>query len=258
MEGAVPGFFGKMPGRGDFVTRRLNRAFLDEWDNWLQRAVADSKAALGSDWLNTYLTSPLWRFVLSKDLCDRDVWAGVMMPSVDRVGRYFPLTIAVAVPATASPFQIAAAGADWFDRAETQILSALDEQDFDLDAFDAAVEQLGVPMMPEPSENDTGAITMGATQALRVGLESVNGLGSAFYLLLDREFVERYQTYSLWWSAGSELVSPSLAVSSSLPPAEAYASLISGRWQDGTWLNLSPEESAVLDEFIEAEPELPA
>jgi len=59
----VQGFFGKIPSLGDFVTRDLPREFLDAWDDWLQRSVAESKTALGDAWLNTYLNSPIWRFV---------------------------------------------------------------------------------------------------------------------------------------------------------------------------------------------------
>ncbi len=239
MENLAPGFFGKMPGRGDFVTRRLNRGFLDAWDGWLQSAVADSKTALGDEWLNTYLTSPLWRFVLGKNVCNDNVWAGVMMPSVDRVGRYFPLTIAAPLSGTENPFRIAEAGHDWFDRTEIHILTALDEEEFDLDGFDRAVEALGDPVTRSVGGDCTGSTGYGPTRSMRVGLESVNELGDAFCTLLEQEFDTRFQTYSLWWSSGSDLVAPSLAVCPGLPPAEAYASLLAGHWQEHLWQNLT-------------------
>ena len=97
--GSATGFFGKLPALGDFVERALPAEFVTPWDAWLQRAIAASRASLGEQWLDIYLTSPLWRFVLGAGPCGARAWAGVMMPSVDRVGRYFPLTVAAPLPA---------------------------------------------------------------------------------------------------------------------------------------------------------------
>lgn len=102
---ARPGFYGKLPALGDFVSRRLPRQFIEPWDQWLQSAIAASREQLGSDWLDVYLTSPIWRFGLGAGVCGTGAWAGVLMPSVDKVGRYYPLTLAVPVPEAQSlPF----------------------------------------------------------------------------------------------------------------------------------------------------------
>uniref|UniRef100_UPI0013C2CB68 type VI secretion system-associated protein TagF n=1 Tax=Pseudomonas viridiflava TaxID=33069 RepID=UPI0013C2CB68 len=53
-------------------------------------------------WLDAYLVSPLWRFAVPANLLGSQPVAGVMMPSIDRVGRYFPLTIACLLPADAA------------------------------------------------------------------------------------------------------------------------------------------------------------
>ena len=146
---SAPGFYGKVPGLGDFVSRRLPRAFIDYWDAWLQSVIATSRMQLGEHWLNTYLSSPLWRFVLSSGHCGTHPWAGVLMPSVDRVGRYFPLTIATSLSAGANPFAAAAAATEWFEEAEALALSALEADDFDMDDFDAGVQGLGAPAIGE-------------------------------------------------------------------------------------------------------------
>ena len=91
---AKAGFYGKLPARGDFVSRRLPRSFVEPWDAWLQQGFASSRDHLGDGWLEAYLTSPIWRFVLAPGVCGPAGVAGVVMPSVDSVGRYFPLTIA--------------------------------------------------------------------------------------------------------------------------------------------------------------------
>jgi len=51
--------------------------------------VASSKEQMGDEWLDTYLTSPIWRFVLSSGVIDTQHWAGIMLPSVDQVGLSF-------------------------------------------------------------------------------------------------------------------------------------------------------------------------
>src|SRR5512139_3843786 len=98
---SMPGWYGKIPNLGDFASRRLPSRFIVAWDDWLQRALASSRAQLGGQWLDLYLTSPVWRFLLMPGVCGSAAWAGVLMPSVDRVGRYFPLTIALELPQVA-------------------------------------------------------------------------------------------------------------------------------------------------------------
>ena len=56
--------------------------------------IASSRAALGEAWLPAWLEAPVWRFALSPDICGPDAVIGLWMPSVDRIGRYYPLTVA--------------------------------------------------------------------------------------------------------------------------------------------------------------------
>ena len=92
-----PGWHGKLPSLGDFASRRLDAVFITHWDEWLARGLLSLREAEPEAWLPAYLASPSWRFLLmpgalpgAAGLC---AWAGVLMPSVDRVGRYFPLTL---------------------------------------------------------------------------------------------------------------------------------------------------------------------
>ena len=115
MNGAT-GFYGKLPCLGDFVTRRLPRELIAPWDQWLQESLTSSRTQLGNDWLDRYLTSPLWRFVLSPGVAGQVGWTGVLMPSVDRVGRYFPLTLSCPLPAGTNPATVLEVS-DWFEQA---------------------------------------------------------------------------------------------------------------------------------------------
>lgn len=98
----VPGWYGKLPTLGDFASRRLGPDFIEPWDLWLGDGLSAHREALGDGWLDAYLQSPVWRFVLMPDVlkppAPQRALAGVLMPSVDRVGRYFPLTVVVSLP----------------------------------------------------------------------------------------------------------------------------------------------------------------
>ena len=91
----IAGWYGKLPCLGDFASRRLDAEFITPWDAWLQRCIATSRQQLGEQWLDIYLTSPMWRFILAPGICGERACAGVLLPSVDKVGRYFPLTFAL-------------------------------------------------------------------------------------------------------------------------------------------------------------------
>lgn len=93
------GLFGKLPWEGDFIQRGLSARFVRPWDDWLSRAMAASRDALGSEWSDAYLLSPPWSFVIEPGIVDDSGWAGVVLSSVDRVRRYFPLTLALELPA---------------------------------------------------------------------------------------------------------------------------------------------------------------
>jgi type VI secretion system protein ImpM len=91
------GFYGKIPSRGDFVRSGLPRGFINPWDAWLRGGIAASWTVLGADWLDAWMEAAVWNFALSPGLCGPDAVLGLWMPSVDRVGRYFPLTLAAVV-----------------------------------------------------------------------------------------------------------------------------------------------------------------
>jgi len=88
------GFYGKIPSRGDFVRSGLPHAFIDPWDCWLQQRIAASREELGEAWTAAWLEAPIWSFALPPGICGPDSVLGLWMPSVDRVGRHFPLTLA--------------------------------------------------------------------------------------------------------------------------------------------------------------------
>jgi type VI secretion system protein ImpM len=98
----ISGLFGKLPARGDFIRVGLPRRFTDPFDawlgawlrTWLRAALPESRARLGEGRAAAWLEAPIWRFALPSGACGPDPAFGLMMPSLDRVGRHFPLVLA--------------------------------------------------------------------------------------------------------------------------------------------------------------------
>ncbi len=110
------GLFGKLPARGDFVRAGLPGDFVAAWDHWLEEVIGATRARLGAAWLPAFLEAPVWRFALAPGLCGAASVSGLWLPSVDRVGRYYPLTLAAMLPVAAP---------DWLDAAEAAGRAAL-------------------------------------------------------------------------------------------------------------------------------------
>ena len=68
---SIPGWYGKLPSLGDFASRRLEGDFIEPWDTWLGEGLAAQRETLGDTWLEAYLASPTWRFVLMPGTLER-------------------------------------------------------------------------------------------------------------------------------------------------------------------------------------------
>lgn len=150
---AIAGWYGKLPSLGDFAARRLSDAFVAPWDAWLAQRVAETQLALGDEWLALYLTCPVWRFFAMPGAIAPTLgacWTGVVMASVDRVGRHFPLTIAASMPAAPSTGGEVAALWQWLAAIEGVALAALDF-DHSIERLDAQLAALPVPQPVLPS-----------------------------------------------------------------------------------------------------------
>ena len=135
----APGWYGKLPALGDFASRRLPPLFVEPWDRWLATGLAAWREQ-DPDWVAGFLAAPTWRFTLGAGLPFEQSpgYAGVLMPSVDRVGRYFPLT--VVRPRGAAEIQTPMA---WLQALEGLAVAALND-DWNAERFDAELEGLDV------------------------------------------------------------------------------------------------------------------
>lgn len=94
MPGCTAGYFGKLPGRGDFLRQNLPAAFLGPWEDWLQAGLRCASTRWPADWKSRLLAAPVWHFHVTAGLCGPSPAVGLLVPSRDRVGRAYPLTLA--------------------------------------------------------------------------------------------------------------------------------------------------------------------
>lgn len=220
---APPGFYGKLPARGDFVSRRLGHAFIEAWDSWLQRAILASREALGGDWLDCYLTSPVWRFAAAADTCGPQAAAGIVMPSVDAVGRYFPLMLGRELPPATDLCAFAAGAAVWFEAVEALALSALADG-FRMERLEEPLPSATITAGPAPTAAPLpppGRHLALADPAGAAALCGAEGGGAA--------------RRTLWWSSGSARIGPCLLICPGLPAPDAFASFLDGDWAGRGW-----------------------
>lgn len=229
----APGFYGKVTTHGDFVTRRLPRTFIDAWDEWLQRGMHYSKQRLGNTWLNTYLTAPLWRFAIDSGILDRTAWSGVVMPSVDRVGRHFPLTIAGPAFGHARPLDWLRDGNPWYENLEDLALSSLAEG-FQLDKLEATLQatpslshllSTGKPNLALKPVNGPTCFAFSDLSQLTPALQ---GLGH------DMAH-QALQGHSFWWTEGSRNIKPCLLMCRGMPSEAQCCAMLDGNWAAAGW-----------------------
>jgi len=230
------GWYGKMPGTGDFIARRMPAAFSEAWDRWLQGALAGSRDRLGADWRECYLSMPLWRFVLSPGMLTGNAWAGVVAPSVDAVGRFFPLAMAAALPSNSMDLvRTLAAAAEWFDGIESITLDAL-SPGADVARIDAAVGQRPFRaqwLRPLDSSGDETMPIRGKNPQMVSLLLPARGANAAQDIL---DVAPRFgEPWGVWLAEESELFGRCLLACETLPQAEQFCAMMDGRWDEHGW-----------------------
>jgi type VI secretion system protein ImpM len=208
------GFYGKLAGRGDFLSRDLPPTFIEAWDAWLAAGMAASQTELGDAWLDAYLVSPLWRFAVPANLLGSQPVVGVMMPSIDRVGRYFPLTIASLLASDADIASVVGGDERWFEQAEALLLSTL-EPEADVDRFEQGVQALGAPpVSPRAPVGSLGTLLRSAATSPQARTALLAQLAC--------------EGASCWWGHGSNQVAAGMLRCHGLPALQDFARLLIG------------------------------
>ena len=228
----IAGWYGKMPCLGDFASRRLTPEFITPWDAWLQRSIATSRQQLGEQWLEIYLTSPMWRFVLAPSVCGERACAGLLLPSVDRVGRYFPLTLAIPLEKADSDVVQLFGLQDWFAGLERIGLAALNV-DFSANELESALAGHPFPATtaadgPPGTRNLLDCLRDPQPDAQSFHIGSVANLGGAATAAARHLVTSAAAGKSCWWSVDHESGAVEFHYSAQLPPDDYFTVLLGG------------------------------
>lgn len=222
--------FGKLAAKRDFIAVAAPREFLNAWEPWMQGCVSASRDRLGDNWLNAYLTAPIWRFWLGADICGATV-IGALMCSLDGMGRYYPLTLFVCandqgaiLPPDIDSYD------EWFAAAEQFLLSTLDRA-ASFESINDALEQLATPTA------QTSKIPLEGVSAVANGTIGAHLDGDSFSDLLACLRVANnaniYAAASFWWTVGGDEYQPFGFCCRRMPDPALFTKMLTGqlRWQ---------------------------
>jgi type VI secretion system protein ImpM len=192
--GTGPGWFGKLSCLGDFAHRRLSPQWVRGCDDWLSRCMQHTQAQRGNAWLPAYLAAPVWRFVWGPQVADAQWWFGLLMPSCDSVGRYFPLV--VAQPRLQPPddrFGFAHLELWWQHLAQAALATLHDGAT--VEAFEVALAEAP----PWPGAPSAALKAQHASGVHRWQVPVGAAVGDLAHTLAADALRERLQGQTLWW-----------------------------------------------------------
>jgi type VI secretion system protein ImpM len=214
------GIFGKLPAKRDFISYNIRRPFLNAWEGWLQAAVAESRHAMGDRWTGIFLTQPIQHFWCGPGVFGQAV-AGAIMPSVDGVGRYFPLSICAVETGDGWPAPPEFGVLDnWLAACDTALLGQLE----DGAEFEASriLDRVGLPpaIMPTPSHQGEDPV--------HIWSEGSGTLQPAFAALYASDCVRLNSQRGIWWTSGSKTQPPQLITTRGLPQPSLWITFMTG------------------------------
>lgn len=217
MSTAPAGWHGKLPTLGDFATRRLPPDVVQAWDEWLSEGLAALQQQAG--WLDAYLASPSWRFLLMPGVlpgaAGDSAWAGVLMPSVDRVGRYYPLTIAQPLAALPATEHVVDALWSWLLRIDEAAADALHD-DWSVELLEAELARIGAaPVEPVGGAPVRRELAPGIDE---LPLNGQRHAGTALAAQARDQWLAAARGQA-FWAADADLTAPRLLRSQGLAPA---------------------------------------
>lgn len=156
------GFFGKLPSHGDFISEGLERYTITLLDEWIRQGLHACEQAFGQGWARRFASAPPWRFIVEKGLWGPATYAGVMLPSKDRVGRSFPLLIVAQLHDFSGHPRTLYLDHTWFMAAEGLAETSL-TRDFDIGHFTTSLKRM---RLPRPDGDEAKASSSEARSAL--------------------------------------------------------------------------------------------
>ncbi|WP_332684580.1 type VI secretion system-associated protein TagF [Bosea sp. (in: a-proteobacteria)] len=221
------GLFGKLPGKRDFIALGAPSGFLSVYEPWLQGGLTASRLELGAGWQDAFLNAPIWRFWFGSAYAGHTV-AGAFMPSVDGIGRYFPLTVfAVAGPGAAIPPPETDPQDAWFARAEDFLLHAL-EPEASYETVSQALAELPLPNDELKAAPPPDMVRL--SDGTIVSALDPPAFPARLAALRVEDHSRSYAHASYLWTVGGDNFEPLALVGQTLPSPYLFSGLLTGRF----------------------------
>jgi type VI secretion system protein ImpM len=243
------GFHGKLPALGDFVSRGWTAAFSEGLDRFVQTAMAAAYAETPARVLEAQGRAVA--LVIRPGVVGANGWLGLLAPSEDRVGRYFPICVGLETDAQ-DPAVLQAPG--WPSRRWTDdLLERVLRVQVDAQGAQALIEALPEPArwLAEWSDGSppTEPLTAGASAwrgAVQVAFEGPweqltsdqhqHALQAVAQARVHGVVMAEDGAHHIWFADGSA------------QNASAFAALFDGRWAHWGWaLEAADGDTVVTD-----------
>lgn len=232
----IPGWYGKLPTLGDFASRRLPAPWIETWDAWLAEELAGWRDQDPEHWLTHYLQGPSLRFLVMPGVMTEEMpqamprenrtapessqsWVGILMPSVDRVGRYFPLTLAQAVSHLPENAHELDRLMRWLTQLDDLAVAAL-QDDWTADQLEAQLHALEAIPAPDAAAPSTQLAQSGQFSTAIHGEPA-----SLLWALARAPVLQSLHAKVLWWcdgAPGQQL----LRITTGLPQRQDFSALL--------------------------------
>lgn len=196
------------------------------WDDWMQRCLASSREQIGTEWLDYFLTSPIFRFVISPGCLDNSSWAGIMVPSVDSVGRYFPLTIASPLSSETDIYQFLSSNVNWYKNLEGVAMQCL-QQGISADetiALLSGVEIFHEENLAKIQRSTNGVIVQTPSPELEMSFAAL--------IQAQTNGTHSLDSQSLWWTGASTERCSQLHNCRGMPSPNQFSMMICGKLEE--------------------------
>jgi type VI secretion system protein ImpM len=86
----ISGWYGKLPGAGDFAARGLPAQLQEQLESWIGNGLIQFRHR-SPDWSHLFTLASTWAMLIPRGIFCESALVGCIAPSRDRVGRLYPI-----------------------------------------------------------------------------------------------------------------------------------------------------------------------
>ena len=234
------GYFGKVPAMPDYVFQGLSMRAIDAWSVQLTYWLAAGRKAARGDWTTRFLTSPVWRFVVARNLFGPEGWVGLLAGSADAVGREFPFIVMMSTaldPLRSQPIRLLDAHLDPVEEFALAFIEGQASQRELMTAANTAAAALERQLETRPDGSESRLVIPHRTHdavCFSRSDDEPQGQPIAYSWPAARDNENR-ASLCLWWHEESEDRPADVCVTRGMPPYGSTAGFFLGDWSAHGW-----------------------